>query len=83
MPHRYKEALPWQRLMEIACGVLQLSPQDFWCMTPCEWMASFRGWQDLHGLLPGGQSPMTRRELDYLTEMFPDVTAPRNSGTGS
>jgi hypothetical protein len=59
--------------MEIALGVMEMSPDDFWGMTMGEFAAKFDGWQERNG--GKGKSkppPMTKSELDALREYYPD-----------
>lgn len=52
--------------MAIGFGVLRLSPEAFWRMTPREFAAALRG-------LYGDQHPPMQREaLDELMRKFPD-----------
>lgn len=74
MRHR-ADSLPWLRLLETAYGVLHLTPQAFWAMTPGEWMAGLKGWKDSHGLSDTGMA-ITRQELEKMIIRFPD-----NQGT--
>lgn len=60
------EPFPWARTMAIGFGVLRLSPEVFWRMTPREFAAALRG---LYGE-PG--TPMRRDALDELMRKFPD-----------
>ncbi len=57
--------------MQIAFGILRLSPQEFWQMTPCEWMAALQGWRILHGF-PEYSDAINRDELAALMHQFPD-----------
>jgi len=65
------DRLPWPRLLEIAYGVLRLTPETFWSMTPCEWMSGLKGWKESHGS-PVSASAITRQEMLQLMARFPD-----------
>lgn len=57
---------PWQEAIGFGLGVLRLSPEQFWRMTPRELayaVAAVRG---------PNREPMDRAELDKLMQMFPD-----------
>ncbi|MEC5290683.1 rcc01693 family protein [Aurantimonas sp. C2-5-R2] len=60
-------AFPWQEAMEAGLGLLRLSPQSFWVMTPRELAAA---------LAPltatGGAIPPQRADLAALMRRFPD-----------
>jgi uncharacterized phage protein (TIGR02216 family) len=60
------EPFPWAKAMAIGFGVLRLSPEAFWRMTPREFAAALRG---LYG---EPQTPMQRAALDELMRKFPD-----------
>jgi uncharacterized phage protein (TIGR02216 family) len=60
------EPFPWPHAMAVGLGVLRLSPQEFWRMTPRELAAALRG---LYG---EPASPIARSELDALMARFPD-----------
>jgi uncharacterized phage protein (TIGR02216 family) len=66
------DQLPWTGMMEIAFGVLRLSPESFWKMTPCEWQAGVRGWKQSRGIDP--DPVIERGDLCALMQQFPDVT---------
>jgi uncharacterized phage protein (TIGR02216 family) len=56
--------------MAIGLGVLRLSPDQFWRMTPREFAAALRG---LYGeLMP----PIDRASFDTLAARFPDRNIP-------
>jgi len=69
------DSLPWQQLMEIAYGLLGISPAVFWQMTPPEWMAALTGWKRKHGFLPDKIGGINRADLRMLTLRFPDQCA--------
>jgi uncharacterized phage protein (TIGR02216 family) len=60
------EPFPWARALAIGLGVLRLSPEQFWNMTPREFAAALRG---LHG---DPAAPLDRAALDALIARFPD-----------
>lgn len=57
---------PWKDTMRFGLGVLRLSPEAFWKMTPRE-LAS--AWGAVMGERSG---PLDRRSLENLMEHFPD-----------
>ncbi|MBE7733656.1 rcc01693 family protein [Devosia faecipullorum] len=57
---------PWKDAMRFGLGVLRLSPEAFWKMTPRE-LAS--AWGAVMGERSG---PLDRRGLENLMEHFPD-----------
>jgi uncharacterized phage protein (TIGR02216 family) len=62
---------PWERAIAIGLGVLRLSPEQFWKMTPRELAAALRGL--------GGDpaAPVDRATFDALAARFPDQATPR------
>jgi uncharacterized phage protein (TIGR02216 family) len=60
------EPFPWAKAMAIGFGVLRLSPDAFWRLTPSEFAAALRG---LYG---DPQAPMRRESLNELIRQFPD-----------
>ena len=60
------EPFPWARALAIGLGVLRLSPDEFWNMTPREFAAA------LHGLHGDPAAPLDRAALDALIARFPD-----------
>lgn len=60
------EPFPWAKVMAIGFGVLKLSPEALWRMTPREFAAS------LHGLYGEPQLPLRREALSELMRKFPD-----------
>ena len=58
--------MDWAGLMRVGLGVLRLSPEAFWAMTPREFAAA------TSALGGGGPGPMTRVDLDALRARFPD-----------
>lgn len=64
-PGRKPAPFPWEEAMGFGFGVLRLSPQDFWSMTPRELAAALRG--------PRPVAPYASRgDLDALMAAFPD-----------
>ncbi|UGV26099.1 phage tail assembly chaperone [Rhodopseudomonas boonkerdii] len=57
---------PWQAAMQIGFGVLRLSPEAFWRMTPRELAAAMTM---LRGAMP---EPIDRARLDDMMRRFPD-----------
>ena len=68
------ERVDWSGLMRIGLGLMRLSPEDFWGMTPRELTRALEG----AGLAPFGSSALRRRDLDALIERFPDVEEQRH-----
>lgn len=60
---------PWAEAMAFGLGVLRLSPDAFWSMTPRELAAAVRGVRGLAGAPP----PPARSDLDALMRAFPDA----------
>jgi uncharacterized phage protein (TIGR02216 family) len=56
---------PWQQAIGFGLGVLRLSPDQFWRMTPRELAAAIRA-------VTGDRSPLTRATFDQLLKRFPD-----------
>ena len=61
---------PWDRAMAIGLGVLRLSPDAFWRMTPREFAAALRG---LYG---EPTARIDRASLEALAARFPDRKSP-------
>jgi len=57
---------PWRQAMAIGFGVLRLSPEAFWRMTPRELAAA------LDALVPSPSSALDRAGFDALRGRFPD-----------
>lgn len=64
--------MPWRRLMEIGLGMMRLSPETFWSMTPNEFLAAYDGWLEFEGLRHRAPTVPTRAELAELMARFPD-----------
>jgi uncharacterized phage protein (TIGR02216 family) len=60
---------PWETAMQIGFGVLRLSPDAFWRMTPRELAAAMTV---LRGAMP---EMIGRARLDELMQLFPDGEA--------
>jgi len=60
------QPFPWQQGLAIGIGVLRLSPEQFWKMTPREFAAALRG---LYG---DPAPPLDRATFDALMQRFPD-----------
>ena len=61
-----RPAFPWDDVMALGLGLLRLSPENFWAMTPIEFERAARV------LLPGRVTAPDRAELATLMRMFPD-----------
>ncbi len=61
---------PWDRMLAIGLGILRLSPESFWRMTPRELAAAMRG------LFGEPEAPFDRSTLEQLARRYPDQ--PRN-----
>jgi len=59
-------AFPWQAAMQVGFGVLRLSPDAFWRMTPRELAAA------MIALRGGVPQTIGRARLDELMQLFPD-----------
>lgn len=57
---------PWEQAIGFGLGVLRLSPDQFWRMTPRELACAVKA---ARGSI---QEPMKRESLDALMRMFPD-----------
>ena len=57
--------IDWPTLLRIGLGSMGLKPNDFWALTPAEFLL-------MAGLEPGSSAAMTRKELDALRARFPD-----------
>ncbi len=56
---------PWDEAIGFGLGVLRLSPQDFWAMTPRELALAIRA-------VTGAAAPLQRADLSDLMKRFPD-----------
>ncbi len=57
---------PWEAAMQVGFGVLKLSPDAFWRMTPRELAAA------MTALRGGTRETIDRARLDELMQRFPD-----------
>ena len=57
---------PWDAAMQVGFGVLKLSPDAFWRMTPRELAAAITAPRG------GGGEALGRARLDELMQRFPD-----------
>jgi uncharacterized phage protein (TIGR02216 family) len=64
---------PWNEAMQFGFGVLRLSPDAFWRMTPRELAHAIRA---VHGRAP---MPMKRTDLSELMQRFPDTNTRENA----
>ena len=60
-------AFPWDQAMRLGLGLLRLSPQVFWAMTPRELDFAARA------IVPAQPQPPARPALDALMRQFPDL----------
>ena len=60
------EPFPWGEVMRVGLGVLRLSPDDFWAMTPREFAAAASGLSTLR------LQPPTRPQIENMMKSFPD-----------
>jgi len=56
---------PWDRALAVGFGILRLSPENFWALTPRELAAAMRG-------LFGEPAAIDRTAFDDLMRRFPD-----------
>lgn len=56
---------PWDEAIGFGLGVLRLSPDAFWKMTPRELALAIEA-------VTGRSAPLARRQLDELMTRFPD-----------
>jgi uncharacterized phage protein (TIGR02216 family) len=56
---------PWKQAMGFGVGVLRLSPDEFWRMTPRELAAALEA-------VTGVRAPLDRAALSELMETYPD-----------
>ena len=57
---------PWEAAMQVGFGVLKLSPDAFWRMTPRELVAA------MTALRGGTRATIDRARLDEMMRRFPD-----------
>lgn len=70
-----REPFPWPQALAVGLGVLRLSPEQFWRMTPREFAAALRG-------LYGDATPLDRATFDALRKRFPDQSLSSQAGRG-
>ncbi len=56
---------PWDDAIGFGLGILRLSPQAFWAMTPRELALAIRA-------VTGATAPLARNDLAELMERYPD-----------
>lgn len=56
---------PWAEAMQFGFGILRLTPQAFWAMTPRELSAA-------HRALYRTSAPLDRARLDQMMQIHPD-----------
>ena len=61
------QPFPWSEAIGFSLGVLKLSPQVFWAMTPRELAHAIRA------VRGPSHDPMSRAALDDLMARFPDT----------
>lgn len=71
---RQPQPFPWAEAMGFGFGVLRLTSEAFWAMTPRELATAIR---TLRGTVA---APLARDDLDRLMQAFPDTAAPKNNG---
>lgn len=57
---------PWEETIGFGLGILRLSPQAFWAMTPRELALAIRA-------VSGGTAPLRRDDFERLMQRFPDA----------
>lgn len=57
---------PWEQAIGFGLGVLRLSPETFWRMTPRELAHAIRA-------LRGDAPPLARTDFEALMRAFPDA----------
>ncbi len=57
---------PWEEAIGFGLGILRLSPQAFWAMTPRELALAIRA-------VSGGTAPLRRDDFERLMQRFPDA----------
>lgn len=69
---------PWAEAMRLGFGVLRLSPDAFWHMSPRELAAAAEG---LGGVVTGGRA-IDRTRFDELQKRFPDLSSHQDQKNG-
>lgn len=67
---------PWDQAIGFGLGVLRLSPDTFWRMTPRELAHAIRA------VRGGAVSSLQRHELEKLMQQFPDKQADEGRDDG-
>ena len=62
------DKIDWPALMRAGLGMLRLSPDVFWSMTPIELCHALQG----AGVLPVGDGGISRAKLEKLMATYPD-----------
>ncbi len=60
------QPFPWREAIGFGLGVLRLSPQQFWAMTPRELAYA------IEAVTGRGGAPLSRSALNALMKRFPD-----------
>lgn len=63
---------PWAQAIGFGLGVLRLSPQQFWSMTPRELTRAIEA-------VTGRTPPLDRRSLTQLMKRYPDDVSAREN----
>jgi len=67
-----EEATPWPEIMAFGLGVLRLSPDSLWAISPPELRAAIDGYRGE----AGRPAAPTRRQMAALMACFPDHSNP-------
>lgn len=65
------QAFDWAAMLRAAMQGLRLRPQDFWALTPIEFLMML-------GLESGGAGALSRDRLAELSAKYPDIAANRS-----
>jgi len=65
---KFERCFPWLNAMQFGFGILHLSPDKFWAMTPRELDAAYRA----NSVSQGFQGPIERHRFEQLMAKFPD-----------
>jgi len=63
-----ERCFPWQNAMQFGLGILHLSSEKFWAMTPRELDAAYRANSGSKGF----SGPIERQNFEQLMAQFPD-----------
>ena len=66
MTAQQTQAFPWKEAIGFGLGVLRLSPEQFWRMTPRELAYAIEA-------ATGHRAPLDRAGLQQLMKRYPDV----------